>query len=135
MTVTDLSQVFKLEKEIEWYDRRIDKLRAERTAISAPAFDKEPTGKGDPSHSKIETLTAEIIDLEELLRLHREQRAVEHQRLERYVAGVEDSDVRQIIHLRYAELKTWDETAKAMNYTVEGVKKKLYRYLEKHPEK
>ena len=134
MTVKELSQVYELQREIEIYDRRIDELRAQRTAISAPAFDKEPTGShGDPSHSKIETLTAEIIDLEELLRLHRRQRLIEHQRLERYVESVDDPVVRQIIQMRFAELKSWPEVAKQMNYSVEGAKKRLYRYLERTP--
>ena len=132
MTVKELSQVYELEREIKEYDRKIDELRARRTAISAPAFDKEPTGRTDPSHSKVEALTAEIIDLEELLRLHRLQITVEHARLERYIGSIEDSAVRQIIHLRYAELLPWPEVARRMNYTQEAVKKRLYRYLEKH---
>lgn len=134
MTVKDLSQVYDLQREIDYYDRKIDELRAQRTAIQAPSFDKEPGGRGDPSHSKIETLTAEIIDLEELIRLHRQQRVVECQRLERYIAGVEDPVVRQIMHLRFAELKSWQEIADSMHYSIEAVKKRLYRYLESRPE-
>lgn len=135
MTIKELSQVYELQREIESYDRRIDELRAQRTAIQAPSFDKDPTGgHGDPAHSKIEALTAEIIDLEELMRLHRAQRVVEHQRLERYIRSVDDPQVRQIIHLRYAELRAWPDVAKAMHYSTEAVKKRLYRYLEKHPD-
>lgn len=133
MTIAELSRVYELQREIDWYDKRIDELRAQRTAIAAPAFDKEPGQRGDPAHSKIEALTAEIIDLEELLRLHRQQIVVEHQRLERYVASVDDPQVRQIMHLRYAELLGWGEVAQGMHYSVEAVKKRLYRYLEKHP--
>ena len=130
MTVQELSQLYFLDQEIKRYDQRIDELRARRTAISAPAFDKEPGQRGDPSHSKIETLTAEIIDLENLLRLHREQRAVEHQRLERYISSVPDATVRQIMHYRFEDLLTWPETAKRMHYSVEAVKKRLYRYID-----
>ena len=131
MTVKELSQVYDLQREINYYDRKIDELRAQRTAIQAPAFDKEPGGRGDPSHSKIEALTAEIIDLEELIRLHRQQRVVELQRLERYIAGVEDPVVRQIMHLRFAELKGWQEIADGMHYSVEAVKKRLDRSLKR----
>lgn len=134
MTIAELSRVYELKREIDWYDKRIDELRAQRTAISAPAFDKEPGQRGDPSRSKIETLTAEIIDLEELLRLHRQQIVIEHARLERYVATVDDPQVRQIMHLRYADLQSWSDVASAMHYSVEAVKKRLYRYLEKHPD-
>lgn len=135
MTVKELSQVYELQREIEIYDRRIDDLRAQRTAIQAPGFDAEPSGKNDSPgrENKIETLTAEIIDLEELLRLHRRQRLIEHQRLERYVESVDDPVVRQIILMRFAELKSWPEVAGQMNYSVEAVKKRLYRYLEKTP--
>lgn len=132
MTIHELSQLYFLEQEIQRYDARIDELRARRTAISAPSFDKEPGGRRDPSDSKIAALTAEIIDLENLLRLHREQRAVEHQRLERYIGTVEDAQVRQIMHYRFEDLLTWPETANRMHYSVEAVKKRLYRYLETH---
>lgn len=135
MTVRELSQVYALQREIDYYDSKIDELRAQRTAIQAPSFDKEPTGgHGDPSHSKIEKLTAEIIDLEELMRLHRAQRVIESQRLERYIQAVDDTTVRQIMHLRFIELKSWQEIAVGTNYSVDAVKKRLYRYLEKHPE-
>ena len=135
MTVKELSQVYELQKELEAYDRRIDELRAQRIAISAPAFDREPAGKNDgPGREcKIERLTAEIIDLEELLRLNREKRIVELQRLERYIADVGDPVVRRIIQLRFAELKSWPDIAAEMHYTADAVKKRLYRYLEKNP--
>lgn len=136
MTIKELSQVFELQREIDLYDQRIDALRARRTTINAPAFDKEPGSRADPSHSKIETLTAEIIDLEELLRLHRRQRVIELQRLERYIAGVDDTTVRQIMQLRFAELLTWREVAARMGpcYTEDQLKKMLYRYVERTQE-
>lgn len=135
MTVKELSQVYELQREINLYDRRIDDLRAQRTAISAPAFDKEPAGKNDGPgrESKIERLTAEIIDLEEIIRLHRQQRILELQRLERYIGEVGDPVVRQIMQLRFADLRSWPEIAAEMHYTAEAVKKRLYRYLEKNP--
>lgn len=135
MTIKELSQVYELQREIDYYDRKIDELRAERTNISAPPFDREPAGKNDGPgrENKIVKLTEEITDLEELLRLHRQQRTVECQRLERYIAGVDDPVVRQIMHGRFADLKPWPQIAKEMHYTAEAVKKRLYRYLEKHP--
>lgn len=135
MTIQELSQLYFLTQEIKRYDQRIDELRARRTAISAPSFDRDPgSGSRAAGDCKIERLTAEIIDLEELLRLHRDQRAVEHQRLERYISTVEDAQVRQIMHYRFEDLLTWPETARRMNYSVEAVKKRLYRYLESHAE-
>lgn len=130
MTIKELSQLYNIEKEIEWYDQRIDTLRAQRTAISAPAFDKEPGGKSDPSHSKIEALTAEIIDLEEILSLNRKQAGIECIRLERYIATVPDATVRRIMHLRFFDLKPWTKVAREMNYTESAVKMRLQRFLE-----
>ena len=136
MTLQDLSQLYYLDKEIKRYDQRIDALRAQRTATSAPPFDREPSGKNDGPgrENKIERLTAEIIDLEDLLRLHREQRVLELQRLERYIAGVDDSQIRQLMELRFCELLTWSETAARMGagYTEDALKKMLYRYLKRH---
>lgn len=138
VTIKDLSTVYVLQKEIEWYDRKIDDLRAQRTAISAPAFDKEPNGKNDSPgrENKIEALTAEIIDLEELLRLHRQQRAIEYNRIERFIASVDDPAVRQVMRLRFEELLTWRDVAAKMGpcYTEDQLKKMLYRYVERHGE-
>lgn len=135
MTLDDLSQLYYLDKEIKRYDQRIDELRAQRTATAAPAFDREPSGKNDsPGRvSKIERLTAEIIDLEELLRLNREKRVVEKQRLERFIDGVDDSLTRQVMELRFSELLPWNAVAARIGgSSVDALKKMVYRYLERH---
>lgn len=135
MTIDDLSQLYYLDREIKRYDQRIDELRAQRAAISAPAFDREPTGKntGGRKDNKVERLTAEIIDLEELLRLNREKRVVEKQRLERYIDGVEDSLTRQVMELRFSELLPWNAVAARIGgSSADALKKMLYRYLERH---
>lgn len=138
MTIDDLYQLRDLDREIKRYDQRIDELRAQRVAISAPAFDREPSGKNDgPGRdNKIERLTAEIIDLEELLRLNREKRIVEKQRLERYIDSVDDSLTRQVMELRFNELLPWNAVAARMGggASVDALKKMVYRYLERHNE-
>ena len=137
MTYDDLYQLRDLEREIKRYDQRIDELRAQRTAISAPPFDREPSGKNDSPgrESKIERLTAEIIDLEDLLRLNRAKRAVEKQRLERYISGVDDSLTRQIMELKFNAGLSWNEiAARIPGNTVGSLKMTLSRYLERHTE-
>ena len=136
MTYEDLYRVKDLDAEIKRYDQRIDELRAQRTAISAPAFDREPSGRNDSPgrESKIERLTAEIIDLEQLLHINREKRIVEKQRLERFISSVDDSSVRRIIELRFNAVLSWNEVAARMGsgYTVGSLKMMLSRYLERH---
>lgn len=136
MTLHDLSQLYYLDREIRLYDQRIDALRAQRTATAAPAFDREPSGvNSSPGRdSKIERLTAEIIDLEDLLRLNREKRVVEKQRLERYIESVNDSLTRQAMRLRFCELLPWNAVASRMGggCSVDALKKMVYRYLERH---
>ena len=136
MTYEDLYRVKDLDAEIKRYDQRIDELRAQRAAISAPAFDREPSGKNDSPgrESKIERLTAEIIDLEQLLHINREKRIVEKQRLERFISSVDDSTVRRIIELRFNAVLSWNEVAARMGsgYTVGILKMMLSRYLERH---
>jgi len=135
MTYDDLYQLRDLEREIKRYDQRIDELRAQRTAINAPAFDREPSGRNDSPgrESKIERLTAEIIDLEELLRLSREKRVIEKQRLERYISQVDDSLTRQVMELRFNAQLSWNQIAARMpGSTVGSLKMMLGRYLERH---
>lgn len=135
MTYNDLYQLRDLDREIKRYDQRIDELRAQRTAINAPAFDREPSGRNDSPgrESKIERLTAEIIDLEELLRLNREKRVVEQQRLERYIASVDDSLTRQVMELRFSAQLSWNAVAARIpGSSVGSLKMMLGRYLERH---
>ena len=137
MTYDDLYQLRDLEREIKRYDQRIDELRAQRTAINAPAFDRGPSGRNDSPgrESKIERLTAEIIDLEELLRLSREKRVIEKQRLERYISQVDDSLTRQVMELRFNAQLSWNQIAARMpGSTVGSLKMMLGRYLERHTE-
>lgn len=138
MTYDDLYRVKDLEQEIQRYDQRIDELRAQRVAISAPAFDREPSGRNDGpgGDNKIERLTAEIIDLEQLLHINREKRVIEKQRLERYIASVDDSTVRRIMELRFYAVLSWNDVAAKMGsgYTVGSLKMMLSRYLERHTE-
>ena len=137
MNYDDLYQLRDLEREIKRYDQRIDELRAQRTAINAPAFDREPSGRNDSPgrESKIERLTAEIIDLEELLRLSREKRVIEKQRLERYISQVDDSLTRQVMELRFNAQLSWNQIAARMpGSTVGSLKMMLGRYLERHTE-
>lgn len=138
MTYDDLYRVKDLEQEIQRYDQRIDELRAQRVAISAPAFNREPSGRNDGpgGDNKIERLTAEIIDLEQLLHINREKRVIEKQRLERCIASVDDSTVRRIMELRFYAVLSWNDVAAKMGsgYTVGSLKMMLSRYLERHSE-
>lgn len=139
MNVQELSTYYYLQQEIERYDRRITQLREERKAIRGPRYNSNGAGRGGTTENKIEALTAEIIDLEELLVLNRKKRTKELARLERYIAGVADPAARTVIDLRFRELLSWDGVAARMAQTgdvrtADCWKKVLYRYLEKHPE-
>lgn len=139
MTIKDLSSYYYLQQEIARYDERITRLREERETMRGPRYDSIGAGRGGTPENKIEALTAEIVDLEDLLALNRKKRTKELDRLERYISSVKDPVARTVIDLRFRELLSWDGVAARMAKTGDARtadcwKKILYRYLEKHPE-
>lgn len=89
--------------------------------------------KESPSfENRLERYIAEIVDLEAIIRAKITQCLHERARLERYIAEIPDSLTRQIFQLRFINGLTWVQIAFSVGggNTEEGVRKRVYRYLE-----
>lgn len=130
MTIKELSQLYWLNREIEYDQSRLEELRC---AVASPAVPKLSglPHSGTPSGSKIERLTLEIIDLEAIIAAKQIQCIHERQRLERYIAAVPDSLTRMIMTLRFVNGLPWDQVAHSIGggNTTDAVKKRCYRYI------
>lgn len=59
---------------------------------------------------------------------------VEYNRLTCFIAGVEDSLIRQILRFRYIDMFSWNEVAKRVggNNTADGVRKIAERFVQRY---
>lgn len=130
MTLKELSQLYYLNREIERDQERLEKLRASASALGAPNYDGMP--KSPSFENRLERYIAEIVDLEAIIQAKITQCLHERARLERYIAEIPDSLTRQIFQLRFINGLTWVQIAFSVGggNTEEGVRKRVYRYLE-----
>lgn len=129
MTTKELSQLYWLGKEIENDEAQLRELEAAAYAPSAAKMSGMPhsTGVGDPTGQ----MAAEIAELRTLIEAKRRRCMCERARLERYIAGVPDSEVRQILRLRFEQGLGWAQVAAALGpgNTAERARQTCRRYL------
>lgn len=130
MTLKELSQLYYLNREIERDQERLEKLRASASAPGAPNYDGMT--KSPSFENRLERYIAEIVDLEAIIQAKITQCLHERARLGRYIAEIPDSLTRQIFQLRFINGLTWVQIAFSVGggNTEEGVRKRVYRYLE-----
>jgi hypothetical protein len=108
MTKKELSQLYWLNKEIEMQQKRIAELENLATSCTA-------TLTGMPRSplvtDRLSNYIAEIVDLRNLLELNLKKCFYELNRLNRYINTIEDSQIRQIMTLRYINGLTWQQIA------------------------
>ncbi len=131
MTKKELSQLYYLNREIDQERQRLNELRCAATDTSAKI-------SGLPHVQGISDKTAvavQIADCEAIIEAKTDLSVVEYNRLTRYIAGVDDSLVRQILRLRYIDGLSWWRVAQCIGggNTEDSVKKLAYRYIDAHP--
>ena len=77
---------------------------------------------------------AEIADLKELLELNLKKCFYELNRINRYINGIDDPLIRQIITYRFINGLSWFQIECHIGggNIAESLRKKLYRYLKSH---
>lgn len=134
MTKQELSQLYYLNREIEHLKIRIEELEVASTSTSSVITGMPHVmGIGD----KVGKYAAEISDLKELLDLNLKKCFYELNRLNRYIASVEDSEIRMILSLRYVNGLKWEEVANSINMYASGdsIRKIHDRFLKKQETK
>lgn len=130
MTLKELSQLYYLTREIETDQKRLEELEqiAGTPSLSQLTGMPHAPNKND---SKVERLAAEIVDLQAIIAARQIQCIHERARLERWISAIPDSLTRQIFTLRFVDGMSWVEVAVQIGggNTVDGVKKRCYRYL------
>lgn len=132
MTLKELSQLYHLNKEIDRDQQRLDALRLKSYPLGSKITGM-PSGRSFVQ-SVIDNNTAEVIDLEGIIEAKVKQCMHERNRLERYIADIPDSQVRQIFTCRFVEGLSWVQVAHRIGggNTEDSVKKVCYRYINKN---
>jgi len=108
MTKKELSQLYWLGREIEEQQRRLAELETLATSCTS-RITGMPHGRG--VSDKLAAYTAEIADLRDLIDLNLKKCFYELKRLTRYINSIEDSQIRQILSLRYINGLSWQRIA------------------------
>lgn len=129
MTVKELSQLYYLNREIEQDKNRLAELEAAATSCTAKITGL-PHVQGIADKT---ALAAEIADCQAVIELKSKQSLIEYNRIMRFVAGINDSQMRQIVALRHANGLSWRQVAFHIGGgNTEGSVKMAYkRYFEK----
>lgn len=90
--------------------------------------------KGNTIDDKLATFAADIADLKTLIDLNTKKYYYEWNRLNRYIASVDDSLTRLVLSLRFINGLTWAQVAASVggNNTDESVRKVVYRHIRKN---
>ena len=108
MTKKDLSQLYYLNREIEEQQRRLAELEALSTSCTSQITGMpQINGISD----KIAKYAVEIADIKNLLDLNLKKCFYELKRLNRFILGIEDSQMRLILTLRYINRLSWQQVA------------------------
>lgn len=128
MTKRELSQLYWLKKEIAQDKARLAELEA---ASSAASVQLTWTPGGGGASDRVGMYAAEIADLRSIIGANIRRCWREMRRLSRYISTVEDSQMRQILTLRYIECLTWNQVADVIGTNENAVKQAHSRFLRK----
>lgn len=148
MTKKELSQLFYLNREIEQLNiqkqtleddlRQLktttDSVQGSATQIPFQLHSVKVEGIAISDRNKWLKIKAELSDIKILKELKLEQLVYEFSRLNRYIQSIDDSLIRQILELRYAEGLKWNKVAEKVggNNTEDSVKQSCHRYIIKN---
>ena len=129
MTLKELSQLYYLNREIE-----MDKQRLQELELKALPGSQVITGMPHTPGitDKVGMYAAEIADLRGIIEAKHQQCLYERSRLERYIASIDDSLLRQILTYRFVNGLPWEQVAACVggNNTADGVRMMCNRYIK-----
>lgn len=128
MTAKELSQLYWLNREIEQEKQRLAELEAAATNTASKITGlPHVTGISDKTG-----IAAQIADAKNIIQKKTKLSVIEYSRLNRYIEGVEDSYIRNIMVKRHVKMMSWPEIAGELNTTEGSVKMAYWRYLRNH---
>lgn len=128
MTKHELSQLYHINREIELLKRQLSELEttAENTTTSITGLPR-----GNDMSDKVGKYATEIADLKSLIEVNMRRCYYELNRLNKYINSIKDSEMRQILRLRYINGMSWQQVACSIGHYDESyVRKKHNKFLK-----
>lgn len=129
MTLKELSRLYRLNREIEEERERLYRLRE---LFEKPSGAPLSTMHGGGVANRTERYIALIDELERRIAENICDALAERIRLEKYIASIPESYIRQIFRLRFIDGRSWSAVACKMGggNTADACRKAAIRYLE-----
>lgn len=131
MTKKELSQLYFLNREIEYKKIKVEQLEslAQKCTQIMSGMPVDTT-----VYDKISTQVAEIVDMKQLIELKKLECIYEHRRCVRYIETITSSEIRMILTLRYINGLKWAQVAAHISVyaTADSVRKIHDRYMREN---
>ncbi len=128
MTRSDLEQIYYLNRELNMWERELERLRC-RSLVGSPV---PGAVRGSGVADKVGDTAERIITLEEKIAAKRMELQAMHNAALEFICAIPDSLTRQIVYSRCVELMSWRKVAVEVggDNTEESVKKIYYRFFK-----
>lgn len=130
-TRKDFRQLFFREKEIEAFELEKMDIRIRKGMSCTQNYENMDMPRGTGSSDKVSEAAADLCVVDEVIDYAKTQQEREYAKLIRYINGIEDAEMRCIIHYRYALNWKWSWVAKKLHKSIDAVKAKDRRFFEK----
>lgn len=130
LTKDELKQIYYINKEIQMWQRELEKIRSQGL-VKSPTISDMPKGG---QKFDISDYVSAIADYEAVIRGLLAKVQIQRKKIIEYIEGLDDSLMKQIIFYRCVSCMTWQEVADAVggNNTENSVKKAYSRFLAVH---
>lgn len=127
ITIEELRQIYYINKEIESLYKELAELR-QQSFIKPVAASDMPRG-GEHKDMLME-YTNEVLEIENLIQYSLLRLQRERKKAERFLAEVEDPEMRLIIRLRCINNMTWEDIGTEIGCERTTASKKFYKYFD-----
>ena len=125
-----LSQVYNLKRKIKYDLSRLEELRELSCSISAPAYDRVPSGTRNTEAPFVKALER-IWDKEDEINLELDELERKQKEIQSVIERLTDVDERYVLLYRYMQGMKWEEVALEMHRCESSVRKIHVKALKK----
>ena len=131
MTKEELRKIYFLNKEIKMWQKELEKLQCQSLIKGQEITGMPFSGSGNAD--KVGDMAVEMADTETIIKGKLAEIQIQRKKIVEYIAGIEDSEERQIIFYRCVSCMDWTQIAKEMGegYSADAIKQKYYRHFKK----
>lgn len=129
LTKEELRQIFYINKEIQMWQRELDKLRC-TSLVKSPIISDMPRGG---QHKGMEDLAIDLAEYETIIKGLLAKVQIQRKRIVEFIDGIDDSLMKQIVFYRHISCMSWNEVASSIGggNTEDSVRMAYNRYFKK----